>query len=202
MADQSDAATALVALISGAVYPLGTASPSVTGGAIKVFAGWPNPDALLKDMAAGTVNVSVFPRPGEKITSIMLADGEWTEDSNNGTTGVISREARRQTKTFQITVWASCFDHRDAVANAVDVALAVTSRLTFADGSAGLVSFVNSTQNDDQQKAGIYRRDLFYSVNYATVQAIAAFDILTTVTNTIAGPTLDATGPTITITRP
>ena len=39
-------------------------------------------------------------------------------------------------------------------------------------------------------------------IDYATLHAEAQFDILTTVTNTTAGPTLDATGPTITITRP
>ncbi|MDY7525491.1 hypothetical protein [Sphingomonas sp. 10B4] len=202
MADQSAAANSLVTLISAAAYPLGTASPSVTGDAVKVFAGWPNPDALLKDMAAGTVNVSVFPRPGEKITSIMLGDTEWIDDSNTGTTGVTSRELRRQTKTFQITVWASCFDHRDAVANAIDVALSITTRIILSDGSTGIVSFVNSTQNDDQQKAGIYRRDLFYAVNYATVQALPAFNIISTVTTLTAGPTPDPTGPTVTITRP
>lgn len=170
MADITEVGQALVTAIAGAAYPNGTAQPSVGGMPILVYQGWANPQLLTTDLQAGKVHITVFPRPNDKVTSVMNGDGEWQEQSNNGTTGVAIREIRRQTRTFQITVWASCFDKRDPVAKAIDSALAAITRMTLPDGSQGVMTYVNSTQDDDQQKQGIYRRDLFYAVNYATTQ--------------------------------
>ncbi|CAJ0705844.1 hypothetical protein [Ralstonia holmesii] len=63
MADISDVSSALVTAIAGIVYPNGTAQPSITGAAVAVFAGWPDSVQLRADLAAGKVNVSVFPPP-------------------------------------------------------------------------------------------------------------------------------------------
>lgn len=67
MADQSDVETALVGLVSAALYPAGlsgTPPLSVLGVAARVYRGWPNGDALDSDLRAGYFNVSVFGRPG------------------------------------------------------------------------------------------------------------------------------------------
>jgi hypothetical protein len=199
MADITEVGQALVAAIALAAYPNGTAQPSVGNCPILVYQGWPNPQQLEADVQTGKVHISVFPRPGDRVTSVMLGDTEWLEQSNDGTQGVSIREIRRQTRTFQITVWASCFDRRDPVAKAIDSALAAVTRLTLADGSQGVMTYVNSTQDDDQQKQGIYRRDLFYSVNYATTQTEADYAVKHTQTNVSVGPTLDAQGPSTTI---
>lgn len=61
MADQSDVETALVDLASAALYPNGTTAPGVCGQPCRVYRGWPNPAALDADLAAGHVNVTVFP---------------------------------------------------------------------------------------------------------------------------------------------
>jgi hypothetical protein len=180
MADLVDAGAALVAAITAIAYPNGTGAASITGGTIVVGQGWPNADKLATDLAAGVVYVSVFPRPGGKVTTISMGEMDWTDDGN-GTT--VSRETRRQAVTFQITIWASCFDKRDPVASAIDAALSVISRVTLADGSVGLLSYVSSLQSDDNQKAGIYRRDLMYSLNFATVQTMTAVPINRFTTN-------------------
>lgn len=68
MADLSDVETAIANLIGSVVYPNGSASPSsLLGGSgspvgVKIYRGWPNPAQLDKDLAAGLVNISVFPR--------------------------------------------------------------------------------------------------------------------------------------------
>lgn len=170
MADITEVGQALVAAIALVAYPNGTAQPSVGNCPILVYQGWPNPQQLEADLQAGKVHISVFPRPGDRVTSVMAGDGDWQEQSNDGTQGVSILEVRRQTRNFQITVWASCFDLRDPVAKAIDSALAAVTRLTLADGSQGVMTYVNSMQDDDQQKQGIYRRDLFYAVNYPTTQ--------------------------------
>jgi hypothetical protein len=70
VADQSDVETVLTTLISGVLYPNGTGSPSAVGPACRIYRGWPNPSALDADLAAGVVNVTVYPRNGvERNTS-------------------------------------------------------------------------------------------------------------------------------------
>jgi hypothetical protein len=202
MADLTEVASKLVQIIAAAVYPNGTSQPSVTGAPVLVYQGWPNPQQLAQDLAAGKIHISVFPRPGDKVTSVTSGDAEWVEQSNNGTVGISTRELRRQTRQFQITIWASCYEKRDPLASAVDIALASITRMDFADGSQGQLTYVNSTQDDNQQNQGIYRRDLFYAVNYATVQTETDYVIKQTALLYSIGPTLTAQGDTHTITNP
>ncbi len=64
MPAQSDAETALVRLAADALYPNGSAAPAIIATAIRIYRGWPNATALDADLAAGWVNISVFPVPG------------------------------------------------------------------------------------------------------------------------------------------
>ena len=61
MADQSDVEAALVTTIAAVVYPEGTAAPSIVGAQCRIFRGWPAATALTADLAAGVVNITVFP---------------------------------------------------------------------------------------------------------------------------------------------
>ena len=61
MADQSDVETVLVGAVGAALYPQGTAAPSILGRVVRVYRGWPISAALDRDLAAGHVNVTVFP---------------------------------------------------------------------------------------------------------------------------------------------
>lgn len=69
MADQSDVETALVALIASTLYPQGIEASGLGGLTGRVYRGWPNAAALDADLAAGVVNVTVFPLPGERNTT-------------------------------------------------------------------------------------------------------------------------------------
>lgn len=66
MADQSDVEAALVSLVAAAVYPDGTAAPSVVvgpGGNVvcRVYRGMPNGPTLEADIAQGVMHATVFP---------------------------------------------------------------------------------------------------------------------------------------------
>lgn len=183
MADMSDAGNALVALIAGILYPQGTAAASVTGDRLLVYQGWPDPVTMASDLAAGTIHVSVFPKPGDKVTSISQDDDDWEQFGNNGAV----RELRRQTRLFQISIWAGVFTRRDMAATVIDAGLAAVSRLALADGSVAVMSYDSSLQDDNQQQAGIYRRDLLYSLNYATTQVMVLTAIAATVTDVTVG---------------
>lgn len=74
MADQVDVETAIVSTIATALYPSGPSgnNASVPGPVCKVFRGWPVPANLDRDLAAGIVNVSVYPGPDKNTTRSIL----------------------------------------------------------------------------------------------------------------------------------
>lgn len=96
-----------------------------------------------------------------------------------GTNGTMIRELRRQERLFQISIWSETPDNRDAVIRPVDEALAATSFLTLTDRTAARLIYKSSPVNDGYQKDKLYRRDLFYTVEYATTQTTTATQIVT-----------------------
>ena len=60
MADISDVEAALCGLVEQAIYPSGTAQPSLSNAVVKIYRGWPTNRALNADLAAGTQTVTVF----------------------------------------------------------------------------------------------------------------------------------------------
>lgn len=258
MADISDVMNQISGLVAAAVYPSGTANPSVANAGIKVYPGWPVPNVLDADLVAGKAHISVYPLATERKTSrhigrpwVVAKDATTTINATlSGTsatlTGTIatpqnvcltvnktpysyavqandtlttiatalttlinvnnplasssgavvtvpnatsltfraggfaemSRELKRQEKQFQITVWASTPAARDKIGGVVDSALAATSNLTFSDGSHGIMLYSRTFQTDQLEKAGLYRRDIVYSVDYATTQTATAAEVV------------------------
>lgn len=76
MADQADVETALVQIASAALYPQGTTGPSICGTLCRVYRGWPTPAGLDADLAAGAVNVSVYPVDGGEQNTTRYPD-QW-----------------------------------------------------------------------------------------------------------------------------
>lgn len=78
------------------------------------------------------------------------------------------RETRRQRQGFRVVCWCPDPTLRDGVGAAIDAALSATDFLGLPDGMAGRLRFMASTVSDRAQDAALYRRDLLYSVDYAT----------------------------------
>lgn len=78
------------------------------------------------------------------------------------------RELRRQTAGFRITFWCPNPTLRDLVVSQVDVAM---SDWTFIDigGWACRLRASGESSSDEGSAAGIWRRDLIYSIEYPTV---------------------------------
>jgi hypothetical protein len=85
-----------------------------------------------------------------------------------GAFGTVVREIRRQERIFMVTVWAGTPSLRDTIAAAIDTELAAQEFLTMPDGYAARLIYKNSPVVDALQKAVVYRRDLNYSVEFAT----------------------------------
>lgn len=173
MSDLSDVSNALVTLIASTLYPNGTGQPSVVVMPCVVYAGWPIPQQLDADLLAGKINVSVFPTPTERNTTRYPMTDWQTMPGNK-----LSREIRRQERLYMVTVWADTPAHRDAVAQAIDPVLAVTQFLTMPDGFGARLVYHNTRIIDDHQKSKLYRRDLNYSVEYATTETVTATPIV------------------------
>lgn len=85
-------------------------------------------------------------------------------------------ETRRQDQGFRISIWSANNIARDAVASLIDNALAYltdangnpTMNIVLADNSAGWLRYRSTYNLDGAEKAGLYRRDLCYMVEYAT----------------------------------
>lgn len=101
MADISDVEQALVACVSGALYPDGVDAGSSTGSMCRVFRGWPVSAQLAADLSRGTANVSVFPLPGGRTTT------RWPdEDGASQTAPALQVAVAGNSATFSGTVSA------------------------------------------------------------------------------------------------
>lgn len=103
-----------------------------------------------------------------------------------GGQGTSWRELRRQQKGFQIIIWASTPAQRDQAAPLIDKAFArieLSGFLALTDGSAARLLYVMTRENDAPQKELLFRRDLFYSVEYPTIDTETDTSITTVVEN-------------------
>jgi hypothetical protein len=79
------------------------------------------------------------------------------------------KEIRRQEQDFRATCWCPTPASRDATAAAIDSSLSRNRFLVLPDGTQGRLVYCGTTVFDQSQNASLYRRDLMYSVEYATV---------------------------------
>lgn len=87
-------------------------------------------------------------------------------------------EIRRQRQSFSVMFWCPTPQLRDQVVALVDLNLAGIRFLALPDGSDGRLIFSDTVSQDQNQNAGIYRRDLIYHVEYATTQTMTTAEML------------------------
>ena len=83
--------------------------------------------------------------------------------------GTSGKEVALESRLFTISVWADCYDRREPLAKLLTPVLASLTRFTLPDGSAATVEYAGSAQVDNEQRLGIYRRDIKLSIEYATI---------------------------------
>jgi hypothetical protein len=105
--------------------------------------------------------------------------------ARTGGVGLAVLELKRQEKEFQITIWAPTPIKRNQVAEAIDVALCEFTDVVFADQSHGILRYCRTFSSDQTEKSGLYRRDLVYSVDYATTKTAAAPQVIAPTLNLI-----------------
>lgn len=91
--------------------------------------------------------------------------------------GSIAREVRRQSRGFQIVVWAPTPALRDTASSLIDSAFAGISTLTMPDGFGANVTYQRTFTSDQGENENLYRRDLFYTIEYATTQTAPGYSV-------------------------
>ena len=115
-----------------------------------------------------------------------------------GASGTVAAELKRQERGVMITVWANSPALRDQIAGALDVALAATEFVTLPDGYAARLIYKNSVVTDALQKSTLYRRDLVYTVEYATTQVSTVMQITGIIENITPNNADSSANPTFT----
>lgn len=87
-----------------------------------------------------------------------------------GTWGRTLRQLARQEKVFSLIIWAKDPITRGLVAAPLDIALKSRSFISLPDGSEGRLRYVRTVQLDRYEKHLCYRRDLCYTVEWATTE--------------------------------
>lgn len=99
--------------------------------------------------------------------------------------GAAIKETKRQEQSVQIIIWAATPEARDAVASPIDSAMSDSNSINFTDGSYGIIRSAGSLMTDQLQKAGLYRIDLFYLIDYATTLTQQATEVIAPVLNIV-----------------
>jgi hypothetical protein len=81
----------------------------------------------------------------------------------------VKQEVRRQEQGFRVTCWCPTPETRDATAITLDLALSTQRFVPLVDGSSGRLTYAGTTEFDQSQNARLYRRDLTYNIEYATI---------------------------------
>jgi len=102
-----------------------------------------------------------------------------------GGQGVLGKVTHRQRQAVMITVWSPTHEARTIIAAAVDVAIKANFKVSMPDTSQILILYNRTNIIDDRQMTTIYRRDLVYDIEYATLQQFPGF-VVTTVDVSVA----------------
>ena len=107
---------------------------------------------------------------------VVQAAGSWLTIPSGGlvsarvvTGAQATREVRRQEQVFRIVCWCPTPEMRDAVSAAIDQSLASTTFIGLPDGTQGRIRYIGTVVFDQAEDALLYRRDLNYTVEYATI---------------------------------
>lgn len=75
MASLTDVMKQVAAQVAALAYPNGTGQPSAAGIPVRVYPGWPVPNVLETDLAAGWAHISVYPHGKDRKTTRYLGRG-------------------------------------------------------------------------------------------------------------------------------
>lgn len=119
---------------------------------------------------------AVLPKSFTVLSSVCVLMAEHLSVSAT-TPGTAVKELHRQIKDFQVTVWAPTPGLRDRIGSAIDTALSEQCHIDLNDGTPAQLLYARQFDSDRSENWHVYRRDLIFSVNYATTRTITAPEV-------------------------
>lgn len=101
-----------------------------------------------------------------------------------GVVGTGLRDIEQQEKPFRLIIWAPSEDDRTAIGRVLTPAVQRSTFITLSDSTVGHVQYQRTVLTDHLEKQLIYRRDIFLTVEWSTIESM---DVAT-----ITSTTLDA----------
>jgi len=112
-----------------------------------------------------------------------------------GSAAGVQVEYGRQARTFMITIWSHSPPARTATAVAIDQALRALPFIMLPDGTQGRLRYKGSPQDDIASRDNVWRRDLNYECEFATI-------VTTQVAETLVGALAATPGANPALTNP
>lgn len=144
----------------------------------------PTTAALLSALAAqASAN---YPGTSSTATTLTVPVNAYLTVRQGGQ-AIQGKVTHRQCNQVMVTVWAPNRVARNQFSAAIDNLIKQNIRVTMPDTSQAMVIYSRTNTIDEQQAESIYRRDLIYDVEYATVFQFPAY-VITSTTTSIANP--------------
>jgi hypothetical protein len=144
--------------------------------------------------AIATQAQAQYPTASSTATTLTLPTGHSLVVRQGGV-ATLGKVTHRQNQSVMVTVWSPTQAMRATLAKAVDNALKQKIVVSMPDTSQAKIVYSRTNVSDERQAAAIYRRDLIYDVEYATVFQFPGYVVTTvnTTINTVGAGTANAT---------
>lgn len=127
-----------------------------------------------------------YPEASSTATTLTIP-GTFSLVVRQGGVATLGRVINRQKHCVMVTVWAPTQSARTALAKAIDNVIKQTIKPTMPDTSQAIITYARTYVADDQQTVTIYRRDLVYDAEFATVEQFPGY-VITSTQVSIANP--------------
>jgi hypothetical protein len=159
---------------TGAVVTLGGAVSSPQNVAVitnrQAFSYAVQPKDTLASIASGLAALISAATPASASGAAITIPSAHSLVARVGYVTTAGEEVMREKRRFLVAFWAPTPQVRDAASTPVKLALAIPHFLTLSDNTAARIVLCNDMFLDTPEKAGLYRRDLTYEIEYATFQ--------------------------------
>lgn len=142
-----------------------------------IYAVQANDDLASIATAVAALIAASFPGTASSGPDVTVAGSPGIIRARIASQGTIWTEQRRQERGLQIGCWCPTPALRDVLAPAIDLAFAQIDWLTMPDGGAARIRYERTVETDSAEKVQLFRRDLFYSVEYATATITNAYEV-------------------------
>lgn len=104
-----------------------------------------------------------------------------------GGIGILGKVTHRQKQSVMVSVWCPNHTARSVLAAAIDNLIKRNIIVAMPDTSQALITYNRTNLSDEKIMSTIYRRDLIYDIEYATVFQFPGY-VITSVNTSIANP--------------